>query len=100
MASISKVFDRTVAELGLNKGITDRRQKLVFHSLRHTAASWLVQRGVDLLTVAAILGHKSIKMCERYSHLSPDGIKRAMRRLDGALVGEEGKVVNLNSREA
>jgi integrase len=100
MAAVSKVFDRTVTELGLNDGISDRRQKVVFHSLRHTAASWLVQRGVDLLTVAAILGHKSIKMCERYSHLSPEGMRRATALLNGSLPKEKalGKVVSMKRR--
>ncbi len=42
-----------------------------FHDLRHHAASWLTMAGVDLLTVASILGHKDLRMTQRYSHLSP-----------------------------
>ncbi|MEA3487485.1 MAG: site-specific integrase, partial [Thermodesulfobacteriota bacterium] len=41
-SAISNVFDRTVQKLDLNKGITDPRQKVVFHTCRHTFASWLV----------------------------------------------------------
>jgi integrase len=43
-----------------------------FHDLRHHAASWLTMAGVDLLTVASILGHKDLRMTQRYSHLSPE----------------------------
>lgn len=42
------------------------------HSLRHTAASWLVQDGVDLYRVQDLLGHESFRTTQRYAHLAPD----------------------------
>lgn len=53
-----------------------------FHDLRHTFASQLVMSGVDLKTVQELLGHKSIEMTMRYSHLSPSHKKRAVEILD------------------
>lgn len=40
--------------------------------MRHTAASWLVQDGVPLYDVQALLGHESSVTTERYAHLAPD----------------------------
>jgi site-specific recombinase XerD len=73
-----------VASLGLNKGITDRRDKFVFHSLRHSFASWLVQAGQPLYTVARLLGHSTTAMTERYSHLCPDNFRNAVNCLEAA----------------
>lgn len=58
-------------------GITDFR----FHDLRHTFASHLVMAGYDLLTVSRLMWHKCIRMTQRYAHLSPDHMKRAVEVL-------------------
>jgi integrase len=60
-------------------GITDAS----FHSLRHTAASWLVMQGVDLYAVGQLLGHKTPRMTQRYAHLSPHYMAGAVAKLDG-----------------
>lgn len=58
-------------------------QDASFHSLRHTAASWLVMKGVDLYAVGQILGHKTPRMTQRYAHLSPGYMAEAVNKLDG-----------------
>ncbi len=82
MTAISKVFDRTVLQMGLNDGVEDRRMKAVFHSLRHSCASWLVNAGVELPVIGRILGHKSLAMTMRYSHVNDNSVQGAMAILD------------------
>ena len=84
-SAVSDSFERAVKAVGLNDGITDARQKVVFHTLRHTFASWLVQRGTPLYTVAELMGHSSIEMTKRYAHLAPDTVRRAAMELSGIL---------------
>lgn len=79
---ISKTFTRAVNTLGLNDNVTDQRDKVIFHTCRHTFASWHVQNGTDLYTVKELLGHSTIQLTERYSHLRPDGLKMAARNFN------------------
>ena len=41
-----------------------------FHDLRHSAASYLAMNGASLNEIAAVLGHKTLSMVQRYAHLS------------------------------
>ncbi len=65
------------AEIAKRAGISDFR----FHDIRHTFASRLVMAGVDIRTVQELLGHKTIQMTLRYTHLSPDHKRAAVERL-------------------
>ena len=85
---ISNTFLRTVDELGFNDGVVDRRDKAIFHTCRHTFASWHVQNGTDLYTVKELLGHSTIQLTERYSHLRPDGLKQATHLFDKILTND------------
>lgn len=61
---------------------------LRFHDLRHTAATWMVNSGVDLFAVGRQLGHKNIQTTQRYAHLdirtSAAGIAKGAAALAGS----------------
>ncbi len=82
-SSISRTFDRAVEHLGLNQGITDRRWRVCFHTLRHTAASWMVEAGVSLYAVKEVLGHSDFRMTARYAHLNSEALHDAVGTLAG-----------------
>jgi len=81
---VSNSFQRVVDRLGFNNGVTDPRQRVVFHTLRHSFASWLAIQGTPILTIARLMGHKSLAMSERYSHLSPDHKRDAVNGIEAA----------------
>ena len=96
MTNVSDSFSRAVDYLGLNDTgdtfrdangiehpvkITDRRQRIVFHSLRHTYASWLACSGAGQAMIAELLGHSSLEMSRRYTHLMDDEKKSTMERI-------------------
>lgn len=61
--------------------------RLGWHTLRHTYASWLAIRGVSLREIQELLGHASIRQTERYAHLAPDAVHhRSVAMLDAAVV--------------
>jgi len=62
---------------------------VVVHTLRHTTASWMVQRGVDLRRVKEWMGHKSFAMTLRYAKLAPDDLQSALDRFDRQSTPEE-----------
>jgi len=53
-------------------------RRIGWHVLRHTFASWLCADGVPIVVVKALLGHASIEMTMRYSHLAPSSLRSAI----------------------
>jgi integrase len=72
-------WDTILRRSGFNEGIIDNRLKIVWHTLRHTAASWLAIAGVDLFMIGKVLGHKDLRMTQRYAHLSEQSIRDAVK---------------------
>jgi len=56
--------------------------EFILHALRHSCASRLVNKGIDLYVVKEWLGHSTIQVTERYAHLSPLKLKQAVEVLD------------------
>ena len=78
--NLSYEFHRLADQLGLNKGLApnDRQRRVVFHTLRHTFASWLALAGVDIYRIKTLMRHKTIDMTMRYAHLLPDATRQAV----------------------
>ena len=65
--------------IGIDKN--DRKNKIVFHTLRYIFASYLVINGVPIFTIQKLMNHKEIKMTLRYAKLSPDSGREALMNL-------------------
>lgn len=66
-------FDKARAKVGM--------PWLHFHDLRHAAASAMINQGIDLYTVGAVLGHQSPQSTKRYSHLATASLSVAINRI-------------------
>jgi integrase/recombinase XerD len=70
-----RVFHKAVAAANITKKVTP-------HSLRHSFATHLIDIGIDVTTVQALLGHKSIRTTVLYTHASVERIARTKSPLD------------------
>ena len=72
--NVKKRFHQAV----VRAGIEDFR----FHDLRHTAATRMVEKGIDLVTIKEILGHSCIETTMRYAHATPERKREAVEVLN------------------
>lgn len=83
---LSKTFMRVVNKLKLNEGVTDSRFKKTFHNFRHTFATEVLASGeVSIGDLKYIMGHKSVKTTERYTHPSAKALGVAAGIMEGKL---------------
>jgi integrase len=74
--SYEKAFNEAVKRANLT------HTNFSFHSLRHTAASYMIQAGIPLYTVGAVLNHKNpAQITHRYAHLHTDQLRDALEVL-------------------
>lgn len=71
--STAKVFTEAMALANI--------KNFRFHDCRHTAASYMAQHGASLLEIADTLGHRQLRMVQRYAHLNTDSRRRLMTRV-------------------
>lgn len=86
--AIRTSFELAVKRAGLGK--------LTFHDLRHNFATELVQKGADLRTVQEYLGHSTLLMVQRYSHVT-EGIRRSTIQLLGHEFSQDRATLMLRS---
>lgn len=75
VTTIQKVFNKALAASGI-------RKKATVHSLRHSFATHLLERGTDLRYIQELLGHGSSKTTERYTHITKKGMDNIVSPLD------------------
>ncbi|MDK6078660.1 site-specific integrase [Massilia varians] len=71
--SMSQAFERACAPHRAN--VSDLR----FHDLRHEATSRLFEKGLNVMEVAAVTGHKTLDMLKRYTHLRAEDLAKKLR---------------------
>jgi len=79
--TVQKIFDDGVKKAGIIKEVS-------VHSLRHSFATHLLERGVDLRYIQELLGHKSSKTTEVYTHVSNKDLSKIRSPLD-SILGQE-----------
>ena len=81
--NLTHEFRRLADRLDFNQGVAenDRQKRVVFHTLRHTFASWLALAGVDIYRIKTLMRHKTLAMTMRYAHLIPDATREAVHNL-------------------
>ncbi len=72
-----KNYDRKLRQYCRDLKIRD----VSFHTLRHTYGSWLAMGGVDISTIAELMGHESIETTQRYIHIASEHKKAAVQTL-------------------
>lgn len=84
-----KLWNVAVKQAGVEIG--EGRDRFVFHSLRHTAASFLANQGMSLPEIGAVLGHKSVVSTNRYSHLCDDRANDLVCNVNSKMLRSPGK---------
>lgn len=76
---LKKPWEKAVRESGL--------LNFKFHDLRHTAASYLAMNGATTMEIAAVLGHKTLQMVKRYSHLANSHTAKVVTAMNDKIFG-------------
>ena len=82
--TVQKIFQNACKKAGINKNVS-------VHFLRHSFATHLLESGIDLRYIQELLGHKSSKTTETYTHVSTKNLSAIKNPLDSLLKGVKHK---------
>ena len=82
-ASLEKLFARAKERAGIRKPVSP-------HSLRHAFATHLLERGVNIRVIQRLLGHRSLRSTEIYTHVAESYVRDTKSPLDDLLPDVEG----------
>ena len=90
---IKKAWNKVLKRAGLRKeGAGNKTDDLVFHTLRHSAATWQVQDGIPLFQVSHFLGHKNLQSVSRYAHFDPSQAEAGARTAEAGVTAAFGAI--------
>lgn len=87
-AEVNRALRRATRKAGL--------ADIFLYTLRHSFISRLVQAGVSLSEVAALAGHRDIRMTMRYAHLAPQHLRDSIHTLEAKMIAPTHPITNRN----
>ncbi len=97
--SDGKPFYNVVVRRAFNRATEKAKLKdFRYHDLRHCYASWTRQAGVDLDTLADLLGHKDTRMTRRYAHITPAHLRGAVELLEASYSNSSTKPAHFKEK--
>ena len=85
--SAQEIFQFAKRKAGISKPIT-------FHSLRHSFATHLLEKGIDIHFIKQLLGHNDLKTTERYLHVKRQDLVKIVNPLDSIFQGSSWREPN------
>ena len=93
-SDLNGVFDSTLRKAGIDSGTGS--MKVVFHTLRHSCITLLLDKGADLHMVSSYIGHGSEKQTSDYAHASEEYRRRTADLLNGVCFGNKVETTGQN----
>lgn len=79
--SVKTAFKKACKDAGLEYG-RDKSDGVTFHTLRHTYGTYLAKQNTHIRTIQELMGHKSLKMTQRYTKVAEDDKRKAVNGLN------------------